>query len=116
MIGKGEFEIEVKGDKVGFKFGMYASAVTERESGLTISQFFAKFQGDVSIEMLLYYFYGAHVAYCKSKGLQPQNIVEFGDTLEEIGLEKLLSLYTQSLGVYSKNGQAPKETGQETTV
>ena len=116
MIGKGEFEFDVKGEKIGFKFGMYASSVTERESGLTISQFFAKFQGDVSIEMLLYYFYGAHVAFCKYKGLEPQNIVVFGDTLEDIGLDKLISLYTQSLGVYTKNGQAPKETGQESTV
>jgi hypothetical protein len=116
MIGKGEFEVDVNGVMVGFKFGMYASGITEKESGLNIGEFFGKFQGQVSIEMLLYYFYGGHVAYCKLKNLQPQNIVVFGDTLEDIGLEKLLSIYSESLGVYSKNGQAPKESGQPSTV
>jgi hypothetical protein len=95
---------------------MYAAAVTEKESGMSISQLFKRFPGDVSVEMLLYYFYGAHVAYCKANNLQPDNIVTFGDYLEEIGIEKLLTVYTQSLDVYSKNGQAPKETGQQTSA
>jgi hypothetical protein len=112
MIGKGVFEFDVNGDKVGFKFGMYAAAITEKESGMSISSLFGKFTTDVSIEVLLYYFFGAYVSYCKAHETKPVNISVFSDYLEEIGLEKLINLYTESLGVYSKNGQAPKESGQ----
>jgi hypothetical protein len=105
---KGLFEFDLESGKIGFKFNMYAYSITEKELGVGISEVL-KFDNGRSMESLLYYFWGGYQAWCKLNSVEGVNIVLFGDILEEIGLEKLLSVYTQSLGVYSKNGQTPKE-------
>lgn len=113
MIGKGVFEVDVEGKVIGFKFGPFAGAMTEREAGGTpMSEVFERMTKG-SIEMTLYYFYGAHIAYCKTKSINPDDIVTFGDTIEAIGIEKLTEIYNSSLGVYPKNDPAPQTEGQK---
>lgn len=112
MIGKGIFERTINGKTVGFKFGTYAAAVAEQESGMSISQIFSNIQSNKSIVMsLLHYFYGGAASYCKSKGLETPTIDVVSDWLEEIGLQDCMVIFTDSLS-QPKNSEAPTQTGQ----
>lgn len=113
MIGKALYEFEVKDKKIGFKFNMYASSVTEEVSGVGISELLQVKDGR-TVQMLLYYFWGGYVSWCSITGNKQMDMSTFSDYLEELGLDKLLNIYSESLGVYSKNGEAPKEKGQVT--
>lgn len=111
MIGKASYEFDVGDKKIGFKFNMYASSVTEKVAGVGISELL-QIKNGRTVEMLLYYFWGGYVSWCAVTGNKEMDMSTFSDYLEEIGLEKLLTVYSESLGVNSKNGQAPKEAGQ----
>lgn len=97
-------------DGFGFKFGLYASALTEKEAGLPISKVIDGI-GKGEILPILQYFYGAAVSYNASKGLDKVSISEVSDFIEKIGLDKALTVLTDSLQL-PKNSEAPKETGQ----
>ncbi len=97
-------------DGIGFKFGLYASAITEKESGCSISKVIEG-MGKGEILPILQYFYGAAVAYNKSKKGKDLSIDEVSDLIEKIGLDKAMQVLTESLQM-PKNSEAPKETGQ----
>lgn len=97
-------------DGFGFKFGLYASALTEKEAGVSISKVIDG-MGKGEILPILQYFYGAAVAYNESKGLGKVSISDVSDLIEKIGLEKAMIVLTDSLQL-PKNSEAPKETGQ----
>jgi hypothetical protein len=100
------FELE----GIGFKFGLYASAITEKEAGVSIGKVI---EGMARGEILpiLHYFYGAAIAYNESKGKPKVTILDISDQIEKIGLEKAMNVLTESLQM-PKNSEAPKETGQ----
>jgi len=100
------FELE----GIGFKFGLYASAITEKEAGVSIGKVIEG-MGRGEILPILHYFYGASVAYNESKGNPKVTIQDISDQLEKIGLEKAMNVLTESLQM-PKNSEAPKETGQ----
>lgn len=110
-IGSGEFEEEVNGKKVGFKFGMYASAVTEKESGCGIFEVMAKISAPGGSLYLLNYMLGGMVAYNRSKKIDEEVTMDsLTEIIEGMGLEKAMNIYLDSIKAYkskmSKNGQA----------
>jgi len=97
-------------DGFGFKFGLYASAITEKESGVSISKVIEG-MGKGEILSILHYFYGASVSWSDSKNLPKKSISEVSDQIETMGLDKAIGILTESLQM-PKNSEAPKETGQ----
>ncbi len=110
MVEKGIFEFEVDGKKVGFKFGMYAAAITQKESGSSIIDLFKIMaQGNDGGVALLQYFYGGAVSYATNKKLTIPTIDEVGDWIEVIGWDESLKVYSESIKTYiSKNAEPLK--------
>lgn len=110
MVEKNLFEYK---DGIGFKFGMYASSITENISGKSISGLIKSMstEGEATTAILQYY-YGAAVSYRESiKGEKP-TLAEVADWVEQIGVEESDKIFRESLGL-PKNSEAPKtETGQ----
>lgn len=98
-------------DGIGFKFGLYASGITEKAAGVPIGEVISG-MGRGEILPILYYFYGACVSYNKSKSIPELSIDQVSDLIEKIGLEKAMTILLESLQM-PKNLQAPKETGQQ---
>ncbi len=99
-------------EKEGFKFGMYASAISQKIAGCSLGELFKRMQVESEASLaLLHYFYGGAVAFNESKGLPAPNIDHVGDMIESIGIEKAMSIFNESLQM-PKNSEAPKETGQ----
>jgi hypothetical protein len=126
MIGKGIFEFDVDGRKIGFKFGMYAAAITEKEAGCTITELFQRIHGfkplfdekgekvgqepipGLSSISLLQYFYGGAVAYSRNEQL---TVDEVGDMLDIIGIDKAYTTFSESIQTYlPKKKQETPET------
>lgn len=110
MIGKTVFEYPDKG--FGFKFGMYASSVTEKISGTSISGLIKRIgnEGEATTA-ILHYFYGAAVAFEKWKKTNREiELHEVADMIEELGEQETARIFNESLGV-PKNSEAPM-TGQ----
>lgn len=109
MIGKTIYEYE----GFGFKFGMYASSITEKVSKTNISGLIKRMsiEGEAT-EAILQYFYGAAVAYEKFKKTGREiELHEVADMLEQIGDAESVRIFNESLGV-PKNSEAPTQTGQ----
>lgn len=109
MIGKTIYEY----DGFGFKFGMYASSVSEKISGTNITGLIKRMsvegEGTTSI---LQYFYGGAVAYeAWKKSGKVIELSDVADMLEKIGDEESARIFNESLGV-PKNSEAPTQTGQ----
>lgn len=113
MIGSGVYEIEVKGEKVGFQFGMLASMYTEEKSGQSITDVFKEITKE-RIKPIILYFLGGLMAYNELHGIKKEiKISDVATLIEEIGIPKALEIYSASIGSpLIKNGQAPKEAGQ----
>ena len=98
----------------GFKFGMYASSVSEEISGTSISGLIKRMSEEgKGTTALLHYFYGAAVAYEESKKSGREvTLSDVADMIEQLGDEEATKLFSESLGL-PKNLAAPKEeTGQ----
>lgn len=110
MVEKKLFEYE----GFGFKFGMYASSITENISGVGISGLIQKMNSEGgATTALLHHFYGAAVAYCETKGLDKPTLLKVADWIEQLGVEETDKIFRESLGL-PKNSEAPMtETGQE---
>jgi len=109
MIGKTIYEYE----GFGFKFGMYASSITEKVSGTSITGLIKRMgtEGE-STQAILHYFYGAAVAYEKWKKTGRElELSDVADMIETIGEEESVRVFNESLGV-PKNSEAPTQTGQ----
>lgn len=109
MIGKGTFEIEIDGKKVGFKFGMRAAAITEKATGVMSSELFKRIieqRGDTA-DSLLHYFYGGAVSYCMAHKIEPHpTIDEVGDWVDSIG-------FREAVDIFNKSIEGPKNPNQE---
>jgi hypothetical protein len=126
MHGKGIFEFEIDGQKIGFKFGMYAAAITEKMAGCQIMELFQRIHGSKLVYddkgnitgrellpglgtiSLLQYFYGGAVAYTKNDKL---SIDDVADQLDLIGLEKAFVVFSESVQTY-----LPKKKQEEKPV
>jgi hypothetical protein len=111
MLGKSVYEYE----GFGFKFGMYASSVTEEISGTNISGLIKRMgEEGKATTALLHYFYGAAVSYKLHKKLDIEVTLDVvADWIESLGDEEAVKLFNESLGM-PKNLEAPKEeTGQK---
>lgn len=109
MIGRAIYEF----DGFGFKFGMYSSSVTEKESGCGISGLLKKMntEGEATTA-ILQYFYGGAVAYVAYKKLPITVTLDLvADWIDIIGEAEAARILTDSL-TFPKNSEAPKETGQ----
>lgn len=106
MLGKSVYEYE----GFGFKFGMYASSVTEEISGTSISGLIKRMgEEGKATTALLHYFYGAAVAYEKhKKSGREVTLDEVADMIESLGDDEAVKLFNESLGM-PKNSEAPKE-------
>lgn len=113
MIGSGVYEVEVKGEKIGFQFGMLASMYTEEKSGMSITDVFKEIK-TAKIKPLIMYFLGGLLAYNELRGIEKEvRISDMATLIEEMGIPKALEIYSLSIGSpLIKNGQAPKEAGQ----
>lgn len=110
MVEKKLFEYE---NGVGFKFGMYASSITEQESGVSITGLIKRMSAEGhATTAVLQYFYGAAVSYRKSIKGEIPTIDEVADWVESLGVEETDRIFRESLGL-PKNSEAPQtETGQ----
>lgn len=107
MIGKTVYEYE----GFGFKFGMYASSVSEKMSGTSVTGLIKRMgvEGEAT-QAILQYFYGAAVAYEKWKKTGRElELSDVADMLETIGEVESARIFNESLGV-PKNSEAPKVT------
>ncbi len=108
MVEKGIFEFEIEGKKIGFKFGMYAAAITQKESGSSIVDLFKVMAlGSDGGVALLQYFYGGAVAYASNKKLPVPTIDEVGDWIEAIGWDESLRVYSESIKIYIPKNAEP---------
>lgn len=110
MIGKTIYEFE----GFGFKFGMYALAVTEKLAGTNLSGLIKRMgtEGEVTTA-ILQYFYGAAVSYEKWKKTGRElELSDVADMIETIGDEESVRIFNESFAV-PKNSEAPMETGQK---
>ena len=113
MIGKTIYEY----DGFGFKFGMYASAIIQKESGTSISVLIKRMgiEGEAT-QAILQYFYGGAVAYFAHKKIEKKvTIDEVADWLEQIGDSESVRIFNESLGV-PKNSEAPMTETEPTPV
>lgn len=112
MLNKGIYEFE---GGIGFKFGMYSAAVSEKEAGCSISSLLKKMATEGESTMaILQYFFGGAVAYRVYKKLDHSDITidVVADWMETIGDEKVLEIFNESIGM-PKNSPAPMtQTGQ----
>lgn len=110
MITETVFELDTRDGKVGFHFGMLASAHTEEISGTSI---YEVFQGIAKsrVKSILHYFYGGAIAYNEYNGIDKK--VTMGDVakvIDQVGTVEALKIYTASIKMHvPKNGVAPKE-------
>lgn len=113
MIGSGVYEVEVKGEKIGFQFGMLASMYTEEKSGMSITDVFKEIATG-RLKPIILYFLGGLMAYNELHGIEKEvKVADVATLIEEIGIPKALEIYSLSIGSpLIKNGQAPKEAGQ----
>lgn len=111
QIGEGEEKKEV-----GFKFGMLASEITEKESGKLISEVFDSIttkKADFTT-CLLNYFYGAACSFAMSKKLEAPGRDEVADWLDAIGYVQATKAFVASVvGPESPNPEAPNQEGQK---
>ena len=106
MLGKSVYEYE----GFGFKFGMYASSITEKISGTNISGLIKRMavEGEATTA-ILHYFYGAAVAYEEfKKSGRDVTLSDVADMVESLGDEESVKVFNESLGL-PKNLEAPKE-------
>ena len=104
MKGRSIFELDVNGEKVGFRFGMLASAYTEEISGVSIYEVFKRIGQGLSIQSLLFYYYGGLRAYNEFNGIKKEiTIPMVSEILEEIGSELAHEVYMDSIKVYMEN-------------
>lgn len=115
MIGSGVFEFEIDGRKIGFEFGMLASAYTEEVSKLSIYEVFKKMASGKSQISILHYFYGGAVAYNEFRNIDENvTVAKVSKYIEAIGLRAAMDVYVKSIESYlPKNGKAPKKAGLE---
>lgn len=101
-------------DSFGFKFGMYATAVSTKSAGCSLADLFKQMMSEADNQMaLIHYFYGAAVSYNESKGIKEKPTLDsIGDLIEKIGLDEALRVFNESIQM-PKNSEAPKETGQK---
>lgn len=112
-IGKGVFEREISGKKVGFKFGMYASAISQEQAGVSIYEIFRRISEQGGDMPILQYFYGGAVAYAEANKLPKPGMGEVADWIEEIGFDRVMEIYVQSLPKpdNEKNATSPEKPG-----
>ena|SRR5688572_1793076 len=108
MIGKGVFKADVGGKEVFFHFGTLSSVYTEEKSGLPIGEVFKNIG---SIKNILYYFWGAAVAYNEINNIKEEiTVAQVSEWIDAMGIEKTYDIYVKSIqSPASKNGKAPKE-------
>jgi hypothetical protein len=107
MIGKGiyEFDVTINGEqkKVGFKFNMQAAAETEKLAKMPIIDLFKRiYSNEDTAASLLQYFYGGWYAYNAAHRVKIDsdvnyNLSEVSDIMEEIGLEKCMHIFSDSI-------------------
>lgn len=114
MIGKGLFEEDIDGEKVGFEFCMLSSAYTEEVSGMAILEAF-KLIAESRELPLIHYFYGAARAYNELRNIDAKVTPAMVSVwLEKMGPDKWSRIYLKSIESHlPKNGQAPKIQGPE---
>lgn len=113
MIGKGVFEVEVEGKKVGFEFCMLASVYTEEEAGMPIGKVNEQI-AEGYVKPIFLFFYGAAKAYNEFRKLGEVTFEDFTRQIDLIGFEKMTEIYLKAIA-QPKNGLAPKpeaEVGQ----
>lgn len=99
----------------GFKFGMYASSISEQISGTSISGLIKRMADEgQTTTAILHYFYGAAVAYEESKKSGKEvTLSDVADMIETMGDEEANRVFSESIGL-PKNLEAPmEETGQK---
>lgn len=111
-LGKTIYEFEESGLKFGFKFGIFATYITEKECGVGINDLLKRLADPSKMtEATLQYFYGGAVAYNRSKGIDKK--IDYADVADylEILDERTADILYESLGM-PKNSNAPT-TGQQ---
>lgn len=114
MIGSGIFKVDVEEKEVGFHFGTLAGCYTEEKAGVSIFEIFDHIkQGKHSTRYLLYYFWGAAMAYNEINNIEEKPTpAEVSKWIDGMGLKKTMEIYVKSVqSPASKNGKAPV-TGQ----
>jgi hypothetical protein len=125
MIGKGVFEVEVSGRKVGFRFGPLSGLYTEEVSGFSIQKYWDKFRDGLGGSCLLFYFYGGRKFFIHTeiekakkagsptaqleKELKELSLVEVSDLIENMSEADLWRVHNESLGI--PNLKAPSLQG-----
>ncbi len=111
---KGTFETTVNVDGVdvvyGFKFGTMASSITEDALGFGVTELFSRIANKKDLtKCLLYFFYGAAVAYARVKTLAPPTVDEVSDMIDQIGFDECLKIYNNAIQLPTpKNAEPPK--------
>lgn len=125
MQTNGVFEFKVEGKTIGFKFGMYAGALTERVAGCSIMELFQRIHGQkpifnekgevtgfekipgLSTLSLLQYYYGGAAAYARDENL---SLDEVSDMIAEIGEGNAATMFTESVRTYLPKKNEPEKT------
>jgi len=109
MLNKTIYEF----DGFGFKFGMYAGHIIEREFKTSVFGLVRRMNedGQQTTALLQYFFAGAQAYEDFKKTGKNLTLDEVAEFLEVIGETKAVEIFNESLAL-PKNSEAPKETGQ----
>lgn len=116
MIGQGIFKVDIEGKEVCFQFGTLAGMYTEEKAGISIFELFTHIKENKnSLRVILYYFWGAAVAYNEIHKIEGMpTVAEVSEWIDFMGVNKTFEIYKESVKApTSKNGKAPKKAGQE---
>ena len=108
MIYKGIFEIEVNGEKKGFKTGTLASAFFCQEEGITLNQMANRLQ-DPSPMTAINLGYAASKAFHHFKQIPFKHTKEeIADWIDEVGIVEFLKMVLDSMITYQPKGEEEK--------
>jgi hypothetical protein len=118
-IGRGTFEREVNGKKYGFRFGNYASSITEEKTGQKITETLSSMikvndagvleTTQHTLKALNLYFYGGAVWYAELNNKPVPTPAHVAVWMEEIGDDEVVKIWQESLVI--PNAETPeKET------
>ncbi len=116
---KKEFEMEIDGKTVGFRFNMLASGKACNILKCSMDELFFKLGlvkgSTMDLEAALYFFFAAAQNYSESKGqVIDYTAQDVSDWLGHFGLEKSMTMMQEAFNAPEiKNQTAPKESGPE---
>lgn len=110
---KGLLEIEIAGEKRGFKFGILQMAQLKDLEKCSIKELAERFDDPENFMVKVHLFYSGAYQYAKLKGIPPPTVEEVGSWMDELMDQQKEELNRAAFSTFQDpNEKAPEATGQ----